>query len=388
QAFQKAGDLVNTEPDLLGGGEKSRYIHQISAELPLWNPGIKIRERFLHSPFPKGEAFPPITIAKEGDIPEKLLQKARGGFSPTAINAYRKCPLRFYFSEVAGLREPDEVEDIIDPKTLGNAVHDTLHNLYQSVKGIPLTSMHIKSMTGQADRIVDKAFKEKYKGSAIAYGKNLLLVNVAKIMVRNFLKSQSEVIGELEEKGQTLTVTMLEDMHRGRLSVPFRGRLTEVWIKGVVDRVDYIGDERQVIDYKTGICEKKELRIASWDDLAHNPLLDKGFQLLCYVWLLPLHGKNTLTRAGIVSLSKPGNGFMTVQVPKRGAEAAVEAKNQQDGRKERAGLTDILTMSDKEEIETVLTDLLTEIFDVNIPFQQTEEPEICRRCPYLMLCQR
>jgi CRISPR/Cas system-associated exonuclease Cas4 (RecB family) len=40
------------------------------------------------------------------------------------------------------------------------------------------------------------------------------------------------------------------------------------------------------------------------------------------------------------------------------------------------------------KFETVVKQILSEIYDITIPFTQTNDPEICRKCPYVNLCGR
>lgn len=372
QRAKKVWLLYSTEPDQLGGGEQSRFIQQIIHELPTYNPEIIIRERFLNSPLPKGICYPAISIPKEGNLVEVMLKKAADGFAPTALNAYRKCALRFYFSEFARLREPEEVEDEIDAKTLGNAVHKVLCELFSPVKKQVLKVPDLTSMIARADEMVKETFKDKYKGSAVATGKNLLLINVACIMIRNFLKAEISRLEELTGYGLPLTVTMLEQYLRRSVVIQSGGKEVEVIIKGVVDRIDRVGNELRVFDYKTGVSEKKELLVKSWDDLLHDPVLDKGFQLLTYAWMLSKGPNPDLVRAGIISLKRPGAGLLMVQAP-----------GNDDGK-----TSDKLGKAELTGFEDVLKNLLADIFDQGVPFRQTENLDLCLYCPYIAICGR
>lgn len=372
QRAQKVWLLYSTEPDQLGGGEKSRFIQQISRELPAYNPKIKFRERFLNSPLPRGISVPPISISKTGETLDKLIKKASRGFAPTAINAFRKCPLRFYFSEIAILKEPEELMDDIDPKTLGNAVHQALFQLYEPLKNQILTVPVILSMIDSADGSVEKAFQDHFKGSTVQYGKNLLLVNVARMMVRNFLKSEIRLVEDLTLRKLPLTILMLEQPLHRSVTIQSGGQETEVHIKGFVDRIDRIGNETRILDYKTGSADKKELFVKSWDDLLHDPVLDKGFQLISYAWLLMKPGREYPFRAGIVSLKKPGMGVIAVRVPGNGEGNPMDRMGEQE----------------LQNFEKVLKSIVSEVFDLSSPFTQTAVRESCVFCPYTAICGR
>ena len=123
--------LYNTEPDQLGGGDRSRFLRQITNELPKYNPKITISETILATRPDKRASSPVIEISKTGKTVTLLEEKAVKGFSATSLNAYRNCPLKYYYSEIARIKEPEDVDDTIDPAVLGKAVHEALNNLYK-----------------------------------------------------------------------------------------------------------------------------------------------------------------------------------------------------------------------------------------------------------------
>ena len=81
--------LYNTEPDELGGGEKSRFILQLQQELPLVNPNAEIRDMVFAIDPPVALDETEIVIQKN----ESILQKMESiltvsGLSPSALNTY------------------------------------------------------------------------------------------------------------------------------------------------------------------------------------------------------------------------------------------------------------------------------------------------------------
>lgn len=365
--------LFNTEADQMGGGDRSRFLRQITHELPAYNPRIEIRELILTSPPITGESFPVITINKEGETLKLLEEKAVKGLSATSINAYRNCPLKFYFAEIAGIREPDDVDDTIDPAVLGSAVHEALHILYQPFIDQPLTVDMLKGMIELTDDAIDKAFGKKFKGADIAYGKNLLLVNVAKMMVKRFLHFEIEMTRELTQSGKGISVAFLEQFVETQIQIKYGDASLDIRLKGFLDRVDKMDGWYKIIDYKTGTTEAKQVKIGDWDDLLDNPDLNIGFQLLMYGFLLSKRFRNPISsNAGIISLKKLNTGFTTVSVPG-------------DDPRNPSSLLDGTSMAKFEEILRVI---LQDIYDISKPFTQTRDLKICERCPYINLCGR
>ncbi|MBL7138650.1 MAG: PD-(D/E)XK nuclease family protein [Bacteroidales bacterium] len=364
--------IYNSEPGQLGGGDPSRFIRQIEAELPGYNPAIAIRNEVLVTPLLSDEPYPPIEIEKGDAVMEKLMAKASSGFSPTTLNAYRTCTLRFYFSEVAGLKEPEEAEGEIDPKTLGSAVHHALMNLFKPFKGSVLTRADVFSMEPLIEAKIDRAFREVFKGDSMTTGQNLLLVEVAKIMVRKFIRGEAMYVEQLAEKGDTLTVDLLEQPLSRLLALSLNGLEVKIRLKGFVDRVDRIGGITRVIDYKTGNVDKREVVVTNWEDLITDPGLDKGFQLLTYTWLLAKQGDAASYHAGILSLKKQAAGFITVTVPD-------EAQGSRSS---------LISMPELMKMEEILRLILVDIFNQEKPFRQTRDQDRCVYCPYVTLCGR
>jgi hypothetical protein len=223
------------------------------------------------------------------------------------------------------------------------------------------------------EEAVNKAFEKKFKGSDITYGKNLLLVSVAKLMVKRFLKYEAEEAEELVKSGKSRTVAFLEQFVETGITIPYGDKDMNIRLKGFIDRVDKMDGWWKIIDYKTGTTEAKQVKIKEWDDLTANPDLNIGFQLLMYGYLLSRRFRNPIiSSAGIVSLKTINTGFMAVSAP--GEEPG----------KLSASLNDAVI----KRFEEVLISILQDVFDLSKPFVQTNDLKICSRCPYINLCGR
>ena len=373
--IQRAGRvwiLYNTEPDQLGGGEQSRYLRQLVSELPVYNSRVVIRESVLTTPPAKWSQPPPIVVEKTEEVARVLLQKAEDGFSATSLNAYRNCPMKFCLSEIKGIREPDEVGDRIDHATLGTAVHGALEQLFLPEKGVALTRAALEKMENRTDEAVDAAFGNLFKGAETAGGENLLMVTVAKLMVKKLLRQTKDELPEEENTPGHLTVEYLEERLETIIPVIIREETIPVRLKGYIDRIDNAGSLMRIIDYKTGTVQSKNVAVTDWDLLLTEPTLNYAFQLLVYGFLLEKKtGPLPALSAGILSLKKSGTVNL-VSVPD-----PVDGTN-----------TSMLSASVLERFGGVLQAILAEIFDRSLPFVQTEDQARCVYCPYTGLCGR
>jgi CRISPR/Cas system-associated exonuclease Cas4 (RecB family) len=365
--------LYNTESDELGGGEKSRFVKQIQQELRTYNPNISIEEEILVTSPLKTSSFPDLKVPKTGEVAEMLMKKAETGFAPTSLNNYIQCSLKFYLQDLLGLREDKEVEETIDSQVLGLAIHETLEKLYRPYQEIVLTEEAIDKMLTLYQATLDDAFKKKFKGSDVAYGKNLLLVRVASILVKKFLEKEKERIGDLRKEGSAVTVAYLEKPLADRIEIGFGDKILDVKLRGFVDRIDRIGEEWRIIDYKSGSVSPSALKFADWNELKEDSDLGKIVQLYTYAYLFR-HGRSEKTvdiRAGIISLRRLNEGFM--QVP---SLTSIEKNGSLIGEEDLA------------EFEKILKEILEEVYDFSIPFSQTEDVKRCENCDFVNLCDR
>ena len=77
-------------------------------------------------------------------------------------------------------------------------------------------------------------------------GKNLLIFEVAKRYIYNFLRSEQQLL----EKGCKLKILSIESNLKTEIKIPELD--FPVYIKGKVDRIDELDGQLRIIDYKTG----------------------------------------------------------------------------------------------------------------------------------------
>ena len=120
-----------------GKGEMSRFMLQTLAEKEdLLGAGQKIDLRVL-SAVSETKEPEAISVKKDKRVMEQLHQRFNHEkiLSPSAINTYMSCPLKFYFNYVVGLRPIDEVSDDVDKAMFGTIFHDVMHHLYKPYEG-------------------------------------------------------------------------------------------------------------------------------------------------------------------------------------------------------------------------------------------------------------
>src|SRR5690606_6908360 len=180
--------LYNTEPDVLNGGEKSRFITQLEIE--------KLHPINHYVVAPSVPSLSPIvkTVVKTDEVIETLKMMAEKGFSPSSLTNYIRNPIDFYYEKILGIKNYDEVEETVAANTLGNVIHETLEYFYLPLKDHFLTEEHIENMKTSIETTVEKHFKSHYKEGDISKGKNLIIFEIAKRYIHNFLNTELETI--------------------------------------------------------------------------------------------------------------------------------------------------------------------------------------------------
>ena len=356
--------LYNTENDALGMGEKSRFLTQLTHELPLINKKLIIQQDLFSIPVEVKSPNNRIVITKTEDVMTRLKEKALSGFSPSLLNIYIKCPLQFYFHAVVGLKEHEEVEETAGAAVFGKVIHGVLETLYAPYSEKIVSAEGVHKMNNQVEDLVLKEFEKQYAQGELSLGKNLLTVRMAIRFIHRFLETEKHFIQQQQKQNCFLTINKLEEKLETTVAL---GDYT-IGFKGTVDRIDALGGQVRIIDYKTGKADNNELKVNAWEGLTTDTNLAKSFQLLMYAWLYhknhPLQ-KTNLT-AGIVSFKHVSAGLKTIKL---------------NG-------SPLITAEILQEFEYLLLGIVTEVFDTTKHFYQTEKKENCQYCSFTGICGR
>lgn len=373
RSLQRAENIFlfyNSETDVLGQGEMSRYVQQL-----LFESGVNIRQHVLHNAV-QPQGITPIVVKKSREILELLEKLNEGsphrfrGMSPSALNSYIECRLQFYFRHVAKIKEPREVEDELDARVLGNFLHNVMELFYKNLtarKGTTLIGKEDFANAGPAiDRLIDRVFIEAYKlnpDKPVVYAGQ-------RLVVREIVRRFATRIVVIDEAHTPFTIEALE---KGDLT--YRMKIErppyEVILGGKIDRVDSKDEAIRVIDYKTGRDSLEFESIASL--FSRDGKRNKAaFQTLLYALMYVHHHNNHAYERVVPGLINRMNLF-------------------------DEGFTFGLTMGSHPvedaralfpEFEERLKELVEELFDPAQPFDQTTNTDVCRYCPYREICYR
>ncbi|MEI7596623.1 MAG: PD-(D/E)XK nuclease family protein [Bacteroidota bacterium] len=335
--------------------EKSRFILQLENELPKYNSNTKINQSFF-SYNPDVSAGDSISISKSDDILNRIKEIAQKGFSPSAINTYISCPLRFYFRYITKLDDNDEIQENVDAPTIGNIFHEVLHQIYSKYINIDLTSIELKSNITLIEDYLIKAFEKYFPNGNYNEGKNLLTRKVTETLLETFINLEVQKLNE----GNKIRILHLEKSFEKELVID--GLSESIKIKGIIDRIDEFNKTIRIIDYKTGIVQPASLKIKHLEDIMASNKYDKVVQLMIYQLLYS--SSNIDTISGIISF-----------------------KNIQSYLQELKVETDNIPQF-YAEFEAEIKSLILELFSPETQFSQTEDKTTCSYCSFNNICVR
>lgn len=359
--------FYNSETDVLGQGEMSRYLQQL-----IYESGIPITRSILHNTIHPASVTP-ITIAKSTAIMETLLRTNEGsnhhqGISPSALNTYIECRLRFYLRYVARVREAEEVEEDLDARILGNFLHEVMEMLYNDIvtrKGSRrIETKDLETAAAGIDELIDRVFIKAYRldpEMPVDYaGQRVVVREVVRRFARRIVENDlaySPFVIEATEQGGFV--------HRAKLA----GTDRSVVVSGKIDRVDRKDDVIRIIDYKTG---KDQLDFESVESLfVRDAKRNKAaFQTMLYALLY--------------HVNMPASGKI---VPGLINRINLFDKEFQFGLKlNRDYITDARELFG--EFESRLAEVLHELYVSDTPFDQTTNTDNCKFCEFRELCYR
>ena len=367
--------MYNTSSDGLNRGEMSRFMLQFLIEWP--HP---ITRQFLEAgQSPQGTS--PITVEKTPDVMRRMQSlfdvraNPKAKFSPSALNYYLDCPLKFYYRYVAGLSAPDEVSAEIDSATFGSIFHYAAEHIYKDLTthGKVINKEALETLLRNEVKLqdyVDAAFKklffnvpqnEKPEYNGVQLINSAVIARYLKQLLQNDLRyAPFTFIASEMEVDEPIDIQTPKGVIKSRIG-------------GIIDRMDSKDGTLRIVDYKTGgdadtpphveslfIPDKKRSNYVFQTFLYAAIMCRKQPTMKIAPALLYIHRAATETYSPVIQMGEP-----------RKPKEAVEDFSKYE-----------------KEYRERLQGLLEEIFNPEKSFTQTEIIEKCTYCDFKALCKR
>lgn len=368
--IQRAENITLVYDNTTGGlrtGEPSRFIHQLRYEMNLPVEEITPVTSVSHIP------VIPVIIEKTNEIANAILKYTGNNdkvLSPSAMNEFLDCSLRYYFHHIAGLPEPDEVSEEIDARMFGNILHKAMKLIYDGFGTSLVTTERLEALMKDdiaIDTALDKAINiELYNdksgtGNRRAEGYNLIIRQILRKYVHQHISAEC--------KTGSFSIISLENRYAALFPVLVNGKSYQMRIGGIIDRIDNCGSRTRIIDYKTGQAKHGFSTIESLFDNGENLRNDAAFQVLLY--------------ACIYNKLFPGSIIMPALAFVRDSHLDGYSFNIISGKEVLDSYNSV-----SREFEDLLQVHLERLFNIQEPFKQTENYKVCRYCPYKAICRR
>lgn len=367
--------MYNTSSDGLNRGEWSRFMLQFLIEWP--HP---ITRQFLEAgQSPQGTS--PITVEKTPDVMRRMQSlfdvraNPKAKFSPSALNYYLDCPLKFYYRYVAGLSAPDEVSAEIDSATFGSIFHYAAEHIYKDLTthGKVINKEALETLLRNEVKLqdyVDTAFKklffnvpqnEKPEYNGIQLINSAVIARYLKQLLQNDLRyAPFTFIASEMEVDEPIDIQTPKGVIKSRIG-------------GIIDRMDSKDGTLRIVDYKTGgdadtpphveslfIPDKKRSNYVFQTFLYAAIMCRKQPTMKIAPALLYIHRAATETYSPVIQMG--------------------------ESRKPKEAVEDFSKY--EKEYRERLQGLLEEIFNPEKSFTQTEIIEKCTYCDFKALCKR
>ena len=366
--------LYNTSSDGLNRGEESRFMLQLLVEGP-----HEITREYLEAGQSPQNTLE-IQIEKTPEILRRLYraydtaQPESVILSPSALNTYLDCRLRFYYRYVAGLKTPDEVSAEIDSALFGTIFHLSAQLAYTDLtaNGKMIQREDLERLLRDEIKLqgyVDQAFKQElfkvaleekpeYNGVQLINSK--VIVSYLKQLLRNDLQyTPFEMVAMEKKVSEKITIQSA--------LCPLTLRLG-----GTIDRMDAKEGTLRIVDYKTGGSPKIPANIE---------------QLFTPSETRPNYIFQTFLYAAIMSRKQP---LMVapalLYIHRAASESYSPVIEMGEPRKPKIPVNNFAFFED--EFRERLQALLEEIFDEKELFTQTEDMKKCAYCDFKVICKR
>ncbi len=366
--------LYNTSSDGLNRGEMSRFMLQFLTEWP-----HRVTLGYIGSGQSPQQPRD-ICIDKTPQVLQRLYDRydarrhPKAILSPSALNAYLDCRLKFYFLYIAGLKAPDTINAEIDSALFGTIFHRTAELIYGDLTANTreIRKEDIRQLLDNPAKVqnyVDRAFKEKFfhvtEDEKPEYnGTQLIHAKVIASYIRQLLRIDLQYAPFRMEHSEFHVSETLD--------IPTPHGILPVNIGGTIDRIDRKDDTLRIIDYKTGGIPKTPKSIAQ----LFEPAEDRPnyiFQTFLYATIM-CHRQPLKVAPALLYIHKAASESYSPVIELGAA------------RQPKVPVTNFALF--EEEFSGRLHDLLQEIFNRDEPFTQTTDVKQCEYCDYKRLCKR
>ena len=381
-------------------GEESRYISLLQ-----YIYGCTIQRRPLHLEAQVEESMP-IIKQKEGALWDAFVQRTTtdprtateqndiSPLSPSSLSKYVACPLRFYYEYICRYREPESPNLLLAANEFGTILHRVMEECYRDLtQHAKVDQAEPLTFTTITKEMIDKILKSK---GELSRRVKSVYCRELKLDPKRPLSSLSSIYCQTIERYARELLTW-DSAHTDfgygaserQVYAAFQlPDATTVYFGGTIDRIDEVEGRYRVVDYKTGgdkISISKPQGAGSdfrWVDKLSDPDYKAILQTLIYcAGLAETEGLDERKIYPAIFRFRGGDGLMKLTTKYQPLISLPVGEKQA---KEAVSYHEM-----KESFEPFLIEeILTGLYDTEVPFTQAEDLKPCRYCPFALSCGR
>jgi CRISPR/Cas system-associated exonuclease Cas4 (RecB family) len=291
---------------------------------------------------------------------QEMLNILKGmNFSSTKLNSYLRCPASFYFANVLGLEEKEEISSKLDARLIGNILHEVLEQLYRPLmmEKVVLRETEYSHLEKNLPEVLKRVF---FKAFGELRGEHYLLKEMALSRLNRYIL--------LEKQRSAVDTNIISVEENLSCSLKLKNSVN-IQLTGRADRIDRHKQERMIVDYKSGKNLSRHSFKAFNDSYNNRDEMKKkikSIQLPLYVFLYH--------QVHLVPYEYINSRLISLRT----------------GEEQVFFNSEVNRLKFMEEVFLpALEVLIQEIFNPEIPFVRDDTDEkICEYCPFPTFCRK
>ncbi|GHT58625.1 hypothetical protein AGMMS50239_03520 [Bacteroidia bacterium] len=379
QRAEKITLVYSTDKTQTGKAEMSRFLLQM-----LVDPRLNIRRYTLQSTV-KPMEVQPVIIPKTDEIIRLIKEKYDFNTNPEAkpltpsnLNTFIDCSLRFYLQKIKGYETPDELSDELDSSVFGTIFHRAAEFLYREISGTqdktPVSPFVVEKerldiylqpgLDYKIRKLVSKAFEEVYfKGKPVDESR----YNGEQLINFRVICKMLERLIAFDRRRTPFTIFGLEWKNYDFIELPDES--VRLKIGGIIDRLEEQNGKLLIMDYKTGSSGKTYKTL---EDLITEKDKRASHIFQTFVYASVLIRKKAFELPVVPAL------LYMQDAGRENFSPVVEH--------EKEPIEDFRNLN--EAFETLYIQKISDLFNRDIPFRQTTFESNCVYCEFRELCNR
>ena len=346
----------------VGVGERSRFIQQLEFDLGWTIKKIQVVGGV------QGRVNTDFSVSKSQKIADALRSFCENGdtgrvLSPSAINLFLDCPLKFAYQYIFRIHDRSLVNDPADPRIFGLVLHGVMEVLYKEADSNTVSGEYCQHLLNQSSQLRGIIREVLLKTRNEALGpKDDLVIEVLLHYVKLILSTDKDYA--------PFQILSVEGRSECQIPIITDGGTLTVRLGGIIDRIDKKEGVLRIVDYKTG---NPKMRITDWSQLVSQEVVKRPkeiLQTLLYCWIYSReHELSGNIKPVLYSLRSVEQGILRPALFYQNEE--LQHTDQYAG-----------------YVGEIVNQVLIKIFQSDQGFQATDEVKTCTYCEFKTLCNR